>query len=146
MDANKPFFHHDQSFNDGSSWLWPQIGMNDRQKWAKTLRRGKIPAAPAGSMKAREISTAWAIICSNGGPSAGNKSPGLFCTVSSNDWPTFVPRRQSQLKVPSVKRRRRSLLSLEGKCTLTLAPQFIVTGFLSPLLHLSVLSSFSLSV
>lgn len=87
----------------------------------------------ADSITGSEIPTARPIICSNGNPSAGNKSPGLFCTVSSNNWPTFVPCRQSQLKVPSVKPPRRSPLSSEGKCTLTSAQQFIITGAFFPL-------------
>lgn len=105
-----------------------------------------IPLTPADSIKGREVSTAWPIICSNGSPSAGNKSPGLFCTVSSNDWPTFVPRRQSQLKLPSVKPARRSPLSSGGKCTLTFTPQFIVTGAFPPLcVYPFCLAFFSLS-
>lgn len=103
-----------------------------------------IPLAPADSIKGREVSTAWPIICSNGGPSAGNKSPGLFCTVSSNDWPTFVPRRQSQLKLPSVKPARRSPLSSGGKCTLTFTPQFIVTGAFPPPAFIRFVLLFSL--
>lgn len=60
----------------------------------------------ADTIEGREISTAWSIIWSNGGPSVRNKSPPLFCISSSDDWPTFVPRRWSQLKAPSVKRLR----------------------------------------
>lgn len=60
----------------------------------------------ADTIEGREISTAWSIIWSNGGPSVRNKSPQLFCISSSDDWPTFVPRRWSQLKAPSVKRLR----------------------------------------
>lgn len=57
----------------------------------------------ADTMEGRGISTAWPIIWSNGGPSARDKRPRLFCISSSDDWLTFVPRRWSQLKAPSVK-------------------------------------------
>ena len=64
----------------------------------------RLPSAD--TIEGREVSTARPIIWSNGGPSVRNKSPGLFCISSSDDWPTLVPRRWSQLKAPSVKRRR----------------------------------------
>lgn len=58
---------------------------------------------------------AWPIICSNGGPSVRRKQkPRIVCCFvffvffcagfPPDDWPTSVPRRRSQLKVPSVKR------------------------------------------
>ena len=58
----------------------------------------------ADTIEGREISTAWPIIWSNGGPSVRNKGPRLFCISSSDDCLTLVPRRWSQLKAPSVKR------------------------------------------
>lgn len=83
----------------------------------------RLPSA--GSRGGRELSTAWSIIWSNGGPSVGNKSPRLlFCVGSSDDWPTFVPCRRSQLKVPSV-RRREPRRETDAP---TLALQFTVMG------------------
>lgn len=93
----------------------------------KHLDGSRLPSAD--TIEGREISTAWPIIWSNGGPSVRNKSPRLFCISSSDDWPTFVPRRWSQLKVPSVK--QHSLPDAEprwGIHTLTLTHQFTVMG------------------
>ena len=80
----------------------------------------------------REISTAWPIIWSNGGPSVKNKSPRLFCISSSDDWPAFVPCRWSQLKTPSVKRLRLPDAKPQWEThTLSLTHQFTVMGVFS---------------
>lgn len=98
----------------------------------------RLPSAE--TVEGREISTAWPIIWSNGGPSVRNKSPRLFCISSSDDWPSFVPRRWSQLKAPSVKRLRlpdvepqRETLSSRSLICLF----FIFISFPSLFLHLS---------
>lgn len=81
------------------------IKRNDKQaNWKTSGLVWEILCLPsADTIEGRDISTAWPIIWSNGSPSVRNKSPGLFCISSSDDWPTFVPRRWSQLKAPSVK-------------------------------------------
>lgn len=100
----------------------------------------------ADTIEGREISTAWPIIWSNGGPSVRNKSPRLFCISSSDDWPAFVPRRWSQLKAPSVKRLRLPDAKPQWEIhTLSLTHQFTVMGvFLSVFLY-SFLPFFFLS-
>lgn len=98
----------------------------------------------ADTIEGREISTAWSIIWSNGGPSARNKSPPLFCISSSDDWLTFVPRRWSQLKAPSVK--WLGLPDAEpqwGKHTHTLTLQFTVMCVFFPIFILFLLHSCS---
>lgn len=93
----------------------------------------------ADTIEGKEISTAWPIIWSNGGPSVRNKSPPLFCISSSDDWPTFVPRRWSQLKAPSVK--RVWLPDAEPQCgkhTHLLTHQFIVVCLFSNIYLISL--------
>lgn len=106
--------------------LWQQIY---RDKWKTSGWVWEIVPS-ADTIEGREISTAWPIIWSNGGPSVRNKSPQLFCISSSDDRLTFVPRRWSQLKAPSVK--RLWLPDAEPHWEIYLTYQFTVMGvFLS---------------
>lgn len=123
-----------------------------RGEWKTSGRVCEIARPPpADAAEGRALSTAWPIIWSNGGPSVRNKSPALFCIGSSDDWPTFVPRRWSQLKVPSVKQPSPPDAEPRREIhTLTLARQFTVMGvcfFFLLLMHflVSLLSSFHFS-
>lgn len=88
-----------------STIYWSTLKAGILRWWEgkKHLDGNEIPTFNRNN-RGREISTAWPIIWSNGGPSVRDKSPPLFCISSSDDWRTFVPRRWSQLKAPSVKR------------------------------------------